>query len=369
MATKRCCCSLPDCLVLDESFDRADSTDLGENWTVVTGSPEIASNELVMGAGDQVATTVGNSLRRAVLFIPFRATGSGSWDFDVILNYGAGTTVNCNVYFDATDVQLTANGKVRAENNADYGQPSNLIWSLADNSTYILEVCCTHRLLYMQLKHYDPSTINCDIPVWDHEFDLPTSGTGLMSLKVNSGDFQFAYNDGGTSYNIQYYRHFDDNTIEQCLDYGCECTPAATTAPSRRWVPWRTRVDIFSDDGTGNGCDLYNGGYLLFYAVQSGGSDKTVRWECYSGLVGGVSYGYGTPNPVAYFDCSPGGTTLAVVWNPVDCAIMTEFSSDTIECEPFEVTYNTVETPDITSPCYPCVDFLGSFYAVMTDDT
>jgi len=41
---ERCCCGVPGCVIFQDNFDRANSTNLGSDWTEVVGDSEIAGN-------------------------------------------------------------------------------------------------------------------------------------------------------------------------------------------------------------------------------------------------------------------------------------------------------------------------------------
>jgi len=66
---RRCCCKRrpTGCVILDDTFDRSDSTDLGSDWDEKSGNWSIDSNTLKEAGtpGSQVATT--------------KMTGSSRW--------------------------------------------------------------------------------------------------------------------------------------------------------------------------------------------------------------------------------------------------------------------------------------------------
>lgn len=364
MPTKRCCCRTIPCLLLTDNFNRADSSDLGSDWEIISGSPEITSNVCEMTAGEMIATVVRNpGSRRGSFILPLKTTGSGPWEVEIWMNYGDGVNHQvASVEWSSTEMTMTVGGQTRTIDNVDVGQPPELIWGLSSVDYYVLQVSMTNRLFYVSFSGDEGGA-----SVWDHEFVMPTAGGGRVAIKVISGTVQLCPNVGGETA-LEFYRHFDDD--QTCPDYACECTPAGTPAGDRRWKPWRTRIDFYSDDGAGLGCDVFNGGYLIFEIAEDGGTEPGGNtWRCVEGEIDFVSYGYGTGNEVEYY-CGTPTSFLAINFNPVDCTISDGLSALAVDsCDPFSITFETVETTDITTPCNPCVDSLGSFYAIMTDAT
>lgn len=58
MPTKRCCCGSRNCLLGEDDFNRADSTNVGSKWSEVSGGWEIQSNQLVCTSAGILATTI-----------------------------------------------------------------------------------------------------------------------------------------------------------------------------------------------------------------------------------------------------------------------------------------------------------------------
>lgn len=354
------CCTPLECTLLSDSFDRADSSTIGPGWVTVDGSPAIVSSELSMTAGDKVATTAGNASHRGVTTLSFRTTGSGPWSVEITLNYGTINECVATLSFSDTSCTLTTGTQTRTIDDVNVGQRDNLLWRRSDNDEYFLEVALTNHLFWINFGASATATDGSYVAVWDSDFTLPTSGAGRMAIEVIAGSIAIS--------GVLWSRHNDD--LAGCPDAACECTPPGTLAPDRRFIPWRTRMDFFSDDGSGLGCDIFNDGYLIFENAIEGGTGLAGDniWDCVSGSMAGEAYGYGSANPAISWRCGTPNTIDSFPFSPVDCS--GEIQSGTIDsCDPLVVTYDTHVFDDITSPCNPCVDSLGTYYAVMTDAT
>ncbi len=359
MPTKRCCCGAGSCLLLQDLFERENSTSLGADWTEEAGDASIVSSKLQLDAGDKVATVARNpGSTRGYASILFTAPSSGVVSGDVTLNFGSTGEVVLSFEFDDDYLTLVAGSQTRTiDDTVLLNKPQVITWQRDGANEYQLEVAMSDNIAYIRLYGTDVESPR-GAAVWDHEFSRPTSGGGKLAIECTAGQLLID--------SVAYYRYYDDRT--DCPRVGCLCDSEA-----KRYVPWKTRVDFFSSDGTGNGCDVFNGGYLLFENVLDGGQESgSNRWEAFSGEIAGQGYGYGVNWPVAFFECNtavastPFGMSLSIFdcVDPVDA-----LASDTIACHPFSVTYATISITDLAEPCHPCVGSLGSFYAVMTDDT
>ncbi len=359
MPPRFCCCEPLECDLLIDDFTRADSTSLGDEWVEVTGNSSIVSNAMLIEDSAKVASVIGNASHRGTIVFTWETPATGTAEIAVTLNYGGASPVTVYVAITDDDLTLIAGTQTRIIDNVNIGQNSQLLWARDSNDRYVVQACLTNNLLYVQCYTEDVSVKGG--AVWDHEYTLPATGDGRLAIEAVSSD---AIID-----NLGFRRHYDDNT--ECPDYCCECTPSGTLQPDRRWYPWKTRVDFFSDDGTGMGCDIFNGGYLSFYNAVAGGTELgSYRWECYDGLMAGVNYGYGSGQPLHFFDCTGVGGGLVISFNPEDCGIQDILAPEEegVVCDPFSVTYQEISTTD-PHQCHPCVDSAGSWYAVMTDDT
>lgn len=86
---QKCCCPA-ECIIIDESFDRADSTSLGADWTEVSGDWEIVGGELQENAtsGAIVISTLYHTRTSFYLYAPLGADGMVSGrKYRLIANY------------------------------------------------------------------------------------------------------------------------------------------------------------------------------------------------------------------------------------------------------------------------------------------
>lgn len=81
---RRCCCG--DCTQFSDNFNRANSSDIGSDWSEESGNWSISSNKLVAAAAGAIATTQVSLTLPYVIFVTARAT-SASDEAKVIWNY------------------------------------------------------------------------------------------------------------------------------------------------------------------------------------------------------------------------------------------------------------------------------------------
>lgn len=80
-----CCGETPDaCVLLSDDFDRADDTDIGANWTEVSGSWSISSNELASLSGLVISTVTHTNQNVSLSVVVRGATGA---KFRLIFGY------------------------------------------------------------------------------------------------------------------------------------------------------------------------------------------------------------------------------------------------------------------------------------------
>jgi len=91
------CCDGESCTLLDDDFDRADSTNIGSNWTEVSGDASISSNKLAMTSGTIITSTVPHTTEQ--ISITVTINGNSSTRFRIVLNYTDSSNYN---YVDIT---------------------------------------------------------------------------------------------------------------------------------------------------------------------------------------------------------------------------------------------------------------------------
>lgn len=353
MPPRRCCCGDVECLILLDNFGR--NVDPDPNWETISGSPVYSGTDLTLDAGDKVATYATNtSSTRGVASVVFTGTGSPCM-IKVTLNYGDVDECVATATINDTTLYLEAGAQSRTiDDTSPSGKSTQLIWQRSSTDQYIVQVALTNNMFYIRLYGNDGDPRGG--AVWDHQFTRPTTGDRRLAIECTAGTVVINGADGG----VEYYRHYHDKS--DCPDYGCHCEDAW-------YVPWKTRVDFFSTDGEGLGCDAFDGGYLLFESAVDGGDEEgSNRWECVDGLLASVGYGYGTAqNP--FFECNLIlGSPFTISFSPYLCFVTDTLATTSYTCNPFVVNYQLIISDDIPY-CEGCVDGIGTYYGIMTDDT
>lgn len=124
-----CCASTPSCTIFADDFNRADDTDIGSDWTEVSGDFSIASNKLSITAttSAKVTTTVSHSASAITLAAEVTSSSSGD---EVRLYIGSNYA---EVVFSGGSGSLNVNG--------DSTAPGKVTVTLTAGMTYTMTFC------------------------------------------------------------------------------------------------------------------------------------------------------------------------------------------------------------------------------------
>lgn len=176
---RKCCCGGTVCEILVDNFNRADSTNLGSDWTETSGSWSIASNQLS-----------GNGL---CLTVPERADSSVYYTVSAYIQWLG------RLYFDADgagNYHYIENG--RSGTFLSFGNQSGVIadYTLVNTSTdRDIKVCVDGSTLY--INYYDNSFTNLKVRTFTPNDGLK-AGLGSAFSRVYD-NFEYKVHTAGCS--------------------------------------------------------------------------------------------------------------------------------------------------------------------------
>jgi hypothetical protein len=360
---RRCCCKRrpTGCVILDDTFDRSDSTDLGSDWDEKSGNWSIDSNALKEAGtpGSQVVTTKRNpySSRGVVTVNIMPVDGS---IYRIYLNCtSAGSGKLLEIEATTGSVTLRAGSEERTYTTGG-GWDINLR-PLIVTAFYDYNPTSPYDgFLYLALAH---STFHAC--VWDNDAGAPISG-GRYAALGNGGSTEVQFDD------FWYAAHYRDNP--ECPDIGCWCDPAGE-GTRRHYLPWRLRLDYFADQA--DNCHIIDG------------TGANLEWDCVwqkwiavDGMFGTISLPTGTPctgegNVIGpSIACSTGEPSDMRLIQVRCCDIHVDpegnegccdIHPNSYSCDPFFLRWDF--TVYGTFPCSECggQGHSGAFYAIATE--
>jgi len=230
---RRCCC-VEGCIILQDDFDRDNSTDLGSQWTEVSGDWEIDTDQLVEAGttNARIVTTAKNTSGRG--YVDVKIYPNSGDKFRILLNSDSTATAYQYVEAHCTTASLilTAGGETRTYTAADG-------WNI-NELPIMMSGCVTDGCLYVQVSH-----LGFDGCVWDNTVTVSDSRrhAGLM----NGGSSELTWDD------FIYRQHEQDDP--DCPDCTCFCTYYDDEGHPQRYYPhWKLKIDWYSEfclyDGT-----------------------------------------------------------------------------------------------------------------------
>ncbi|WP_455387500.1 hypothetical protein [Petrachloros mirabilis] len=258
MSRRLCCCG--QCLLVHDTFDRANSTNLGAadteggTWDERSGDWQISSQTLYEAgnSGALVINSATNPISGRGSCYAF-ITPSGGERYRLILNYLDDAHYKyVEFYTTSASITLTAGGETRTYTTSDG-------WDI--------------NAINIQIRFVLDEGFQCAIVshtglhgcVWDNSV---STGAGRKAGMGNGGAVALNFDE------FHYYEHYVDNS--DCPDYGCYCT----TNGVRYYPSWQLQMDFY---GAG-GCSSLTGDYAaLEYNCE------VSRWDAVSGTFGGDS--------------------------------------------------------------------------------
>ena len=366
MSRRRCCCG---CRVwVNDEFDRADSTKLGEDWEEVVGDWEIQTGHLVPVLLDPTAivlTTSRNPSRRGVTYGGFTLLGAGPWQIRFLLNSNADATSFQFVDFSCDELECTLTaGTVGKSYDTDVGlngdlvecKPGPWVWNGASGEEFYFQACLVEGLLHFWVvgqTTVPPTYRQFSGCVWDIDITLNSLGNGYAGIQVLSGGVKFD--------RVVYTSHDRDSPEPDpnCPDCSCLCG-AVGSSEGYGYMPFRVRFDFFADAD----CPCIDGGYLIFEPMMCGVELNALEaWVCVEADLCGGNHTWHTSGPgdAARLDCRDSTEGNFAVIITICQADITPPTS--IDCSPFSMRY------DWTAPAEGCdeCDPSATFYAIATE--
>lgn len=162
------CCNFT-CLVAEDDFDRADSTNLGSGWTESAGDWSIASNEATVSTGGAVLLSTANiaSPYYGVNFITVQSDAAGTQALLIGGRVDANNYVYAYFEFGATDGQLSLYAR---SGGTDYLRdgPHTVVGYGGISDPVRLRLC------------WSPDGYNCEV--------VSTDGNDTTILKITGSD-------------------------------------------------------------------------------------------------------------------------------------------------------------------------------------
>lgn len=252
------CCggAPPDCTVLADTFDRANSTNLGSDWTETTGDSTIDTNRLKFTTTSAKATCNTDS-PTAARVITVKAYGSTAnnlariWCGDWIIEIKFSTT--------AGSVKIIDSGGTTRSTSA-----TNLNVGLSTDLP--VSICYDGSTLEAELDGIDNSYVYYPASISDLTNGLGTGATVSGSVQFNDWDLQLL--DGDCPCPL----------VLAGGDQGCSNCTSTVAA-----YYWMVDVSGVTNSGTCTSCSNYDRSYILTPTGASTciGSDPTAQVCCY----------------------------------------------------------------------------------------
>lgn len=198
-----CACCV-DCPVLEDDFDRSDSTNLGSDWVEDTGDSEIISGELSMPNGAIVRTSSGTGESDPYMKVTVTCQDVRVGDkFRVLVNWN--TTTDDYYYGELQCLAASGTDNMKLiVGDSTTGELDSETFSFGVGNDMALVVCRTLEGIYVGSES--------SFTLWDCVTDNSGRHAGLMN---NSASNTVEFED------FQFLRGFDGSA--RCFECGCEC--------------------------------------------------------------------------------------------------------------------------------------------------
>lgn len=175
-----CCAEEVECVLLSDDFERADSSDIGSNWTETAGSWSIASGNLATSSGTAFAKALATLPANNGVHIAVTVSGSSSGDrARVIVNYADSSN------FTYAEIKFGTGSYIRlCERVAGTNSVLKAIYpSLSTGTDYDIIICYSGMVLSAE---YSTFKVFADVTLDGGDFGV---GTGTMFGTVNFDSF------------------------------------------------------------------------------------------------------------------------------------------------------------------------------------
>lgn len=335
MGDRRCCCA--GCIVLQDEFDRGDSTSLGSDWSEEVGDSEIVSGELQIPSSGVVATVAGTGETD-----PYMRVDVICRDIQVGNIYRA----LCNVDTDPSLIYYYAELEIDSANvawlrvgSSSGGQLDEVevSWDTLGDDMYVT-ACRTDEGLYGTTGIIGSAPISTT--AWDCVSDNGGRQAGLMNASA-SGDVEFD--------DFEFLRGFESAGGARCFFCDCECDGSC--------IADTLTLTFTAAGGSGaNLCYCLDGDTITLTVIKG---DDIIKWAG-TGIVDDLTCS--TTDTASFrLECDwgnkqftlydvnqhPGGTGWTAGSPPY-------LVPSSVACDPLVLTFPTI-TFSITPPCGgPC---------------
>lgn len=279
------CCG--SCEIFSDNFDRADNADPGSDWTEVSGTSAISSNQLVFTAAGVILcnTAHPDGDSSMVVEVDFRHNALAR-TCDVLV-----AVVDSSNYFYARYTVQGASGgiAIRRNNGGSHSQILAITTTINTNTTYAARVCVSENGSITASLNGNPRVTAFSQPVSGSKCGLGCNVGGTATF--NNFSFQKSRNSGSAE------------SCEGCRSVCIRCNDSSGPVQLQLTVPPGTVVDDTCDD-----CDNANGIFVLDRVDSVAG---TCVWRS-------ADFAVPCPNPLAHdlaswavgFSTSGGDSTL-----------------------------------------------------------